>query len=445
MTGGHIMFDINALEPLALKVWAIKKYEEWEKSLNYTWGKEALELMNDFVEGAPDSIQRWPSAVEERLNYLMSRQPVIKQKDVLETGAQQLAQELVVNTGQEELDALNPDIRELAEKYLCWGHALWIVQGDGMEDTVIPKPELMEDTLVIYKDKKRKHPICYVRKISEVEIDNQTGAETTYTQYEVWVGKKKYLFDNARPELDTVEELQEEPHWVEIGTEGDKSCYATVRSILIALNRVFVNQDVTVEANTKPLTEIRGYSGTDVSEAREAVEKASVVLTEGDGGVTLHTRTMDSQSIELWTSRLLQQFYQGTGTVGKDKELEFAISGKALDRLFVQAEQKAKQLGDILEPAIKEVLRLQGVTADVDIIWNTDRPVDDASTITAIQGSMGLLSKKTLLENHPWVDNVEEEIKRINEEASTGMPNLFEDDPIQPDLVQQVETTTDEI
>ena len=300
----------------------------------------------------------------------------------------------------------------------------------------------MEDTLVIYKDKKRKHPICYVRKIAEVEVDAQTGAETTYTQYEVWVGKKKYLFDNARPELDTVEELAEEPHWVEIGTEGDKSCFATVRSILIALNKVFKNQDTTVEANTKPLTEIRGYSGTDVEEARDAVEKASVVLTEGDGGVNVHTRQMDSASIELWTSRLLQQFYQGTGTVGKDKELEFAVSGKALDRLFVQAEQKAKQLGDILEPAIKEVLRLQGVEGDIDIIWNTDRPVDDAETITAIQGSIGLLSKKTLLEQHPWVDDVEEELRRLSQEAS-DVPDLFADEPPVKKLVPT--TTPDKI
>ena len=229
---------------------------------------------------------------------------------------------------------------------------------------------------------------------------------------------------------------------MEVGTEGDKSCYATVRSILIALNKVFKNQDTTVEANTKPLTEIRGYSGTDVEEARDAVEKASVVLTEGDGGVNVHTRQMDSASIELWTSRLLQQFYQGTGTVGKDKELEFAVSGKALDRLFVQAEQKAKQLGDILEPAIKEVLRLQGVEGNIDIVWNTDRPVDDAETITAIQGSIGLLSKKTLLEQHPWVDDVDEELRRLSQEAS-DVPDLFADEPTVKKLVPT--TTPDEI
>ena len=439
------MFDISLLEPLALKVWAIKKYEDWEKSVAYQWGKEALELIEEPTEGAPDSTQRWPSAIEERLNYLMARQPVLRHKDIV-AEAPQLETPIVkpkkpiVEPGQEELDALNPAIREYTERFLCCGHALWIVQGDG--EGVIPQPMLMEDTLVIYKDKKKKHPICYVRKITEVEVDTQTGAETTYTQYEVWVGKKKYLFDNARPELDTVEELAEEPHWVEIGTEGEKSCFATVRSILIALNKVFKNQDTTVEANTKPLTEIRGYSGTDVEEARDAVEKASVVLTEGDGGVNVHTRQMDSASIELWTSRLLQQFYQGTGTVGKDKELEFAVSGKALDRLFVQAEQKAKQLGDILEPAIKEVLRLQGVEGDIDIVWNTDRPVDDAETITAIQGSIGLLSKKTLLEQHPWVDDVDEELRRLSQEAS-DVPDLFADEPPVKKLVPT--TTPDEI
>lgn len=414
------MFDINALQPLALKVWAIKKYQEWEASTAYKWGKEAIDLVEQPIEEAPDSAQRWPSAVEERLNYLMARKPIIRQN---ESVAKDNPDNVVTTYGQDELDNLLPAIREYATKYLCTGHALWVVQGDGK--SLALSPMLMEDTLVIYEDKKRTKPICYVRKIQETEIDTQTGAETHYEQYEVWVGKTKYLFDNARPHLDTIEELEEEPKWVEIGTEGDKSCYATVRSILQALNEVFMNQNETVKANTKPLIEIRGYSGTDVSEAREAVENASVVLTEGGGGVNVHVRQMDSASIELWTARLLQQFYQGTGTVGKDKELEFAVSGKALDRLFVQAEQKAKQLGELLEPAIKKVLELQGVTGGIDIVWNTDRPVDDAAAIAAIQQSSTLLSKKTLLEQHPWVEDVDEELKRIQAEMAEGMPNLF--------------------
>lgn len=425
------MYNIENWKPLALKVWAIKKYTDWKATLAYKWGTEAKKLLDEPQDEAPDSTQRWPSAVDERLNYLMARPPIVRTKAITPQTTDLTQGAVTQSYGQEELDALKEDIRKYAERYLCWGHALWVVQGDGT-GSVIPKPELMEDTLVLYEDKKRTKPICYVREIVEVEVDPETGSEKTYTQYEVWVGKKKYLFDNSRPEKDREETLTEEPHWVEIGTEGDKSCYATVRSILIAMNKVFNHQDATVLANTKPLTEIRGYSGTDVKEAREAVDKASVILTEGDGGVTIHARSMDSNSIQIWMSRLMQQFYQGTGTVGKEKELEFAVSGKALDRLFVQAEQKAKQLGDLLEPAIKEVLRLQGVDKDLDIVWNTDRPVDDAATITAIQQSTGLLSKKTLLENHPWVDNVDQELKRIDEEASSGMPDLFSDDPLNP-------------
>ena len=37
---------------------------------------------------------------------------------------------------------------------------------------------------------------------------------------------------------------------------------------------------------------------------------------------------------------------------------------------------------------------------DMDIIWNTDRPVDDTEIINGIAASQGILSEETLLEQH---------------------------------------------
>ena len=62
----------------------------------------------------------------------------------------------------------------------------------------------------------------------------------------------------------------------------------------------------------------------------------------------------------------------------------------------------------------------------VDIVWNTDRPTDDLSIISGITQSQGLLSRKTLIAQHPWVENVEKELKNIEEESISGMEDLFE-------------------
>ena len=72
--------------------------------------------------------------------------------------------------------------------------------------------------------------------------------------------------------------------------------------------------------------------------------------------------------------------------------------------------------------------------AEVDIVWNTDRPVDDAAIISAIAQSRGLVSDRTLLEQHPWVEDVDQEIERLAEQDVMGMEDLVE--PTQEEEVE---------
>ena len=50
------------------------------------------------------------------------------------------------------------------------------------------------------------------------------------------------------------------------------------------------------------------------------------------------------------------------------------------------------------------------------VVFNTDMPVNETDVITNCKNSAGLISSKTILENHPWVKSAEEEQRRIDEE-----------------------------
>ena len=96
-----------------------------------------------------------------------------------------------------------------------------------------------------------------------------------------------------------------------------------------------------------------------------------------------------------------------------------------MDRLFVDMENSARETARTLEIALKAYFKYKdGV--DVDIIWNTDRPIDDAEIINAIAASRGLVSDLTLLEQHPWVEDVEEEQKRLEKQQMGGFEELKE-------------------
>ena len=88
-------------------------------------------------------------------------------------------------------------------------------------------------------------------------------------------------------------------------------------------------------------------------------------------------------------------------------------------------ENSAKDTAHVIEQALKEYFEVIGIN-DFDIVWNTDRPVDDTEIINSITASAGILSQKTLLENHPWVEDVDEELSRLSAENTTGMEDLVD-------------------
>ena len=68
---------------------------------------------------------------------------------------------------------------------------------------------------------------------------------------------------------------------------------------------------------------------------------------------------------------------------------------------------------------------------EFDIVFNMDLPVNETDIINNARNSVELISKRTILENHPWVTDVEEEMARIDEEKQQSMQDfgagLFDD------------------
>ncbi len=58
---------------------------------------------------------------------------------------------------------------------------------------------------------------------------------------------------------------------------------------------------------------------------------------------------------------------------------------------------------------------------DVTITFNTNLPMDETTTIENIQRSVGILSDETLLANHPWVDDPQEELEKVKAQKQENM------------------------
>lgn len=406
------MIDLAKLEPFGRKQWVKKRFEEYIESPNTkaidrsrkNYEDPTNELFNDDI-----GVGKWKATIDRKVNYLLSRPPVAE-------------------SIQDELDELLPMIKDTARELLLRGSLIWIVQGDG--ESVTPKPVIMNDTMAVYSDEYKEQVVCFIRRYVEFEVEPSTGEQTEVEYLEVYylnggnAVRETYCYTTE--DKDKVENLTEAPLFIQLGKTGTAPLYAYVEDLLKAHSKVLKHQDTTVEKNTKPLTEVRGYSGSSDEDLKYAIEHLSIARTDGNGGVTVHLRNMDGASIDMWSRRIAQEFYEATATVGKENEMAYAQSGKAMDRLFVDMENSARELAGILEEGLVAYFEYLG-HEDVDIIWNTDRPVDDVSIISGIAQSNGLLSHKTLVEQHPWVNDPEEEMIRLKEERMSGMEDLYEE------------------
>ena len=69
----------------------------------------------------------------------------------------------------------------------------------------------------------------------------------------------------------------------------------------------------------------------------------------------------------------------------------------------------------------------------LEIIFNRDLPMVESEVINNIRNSIGILSDETLVAQHPWVDDVELELKRIAKQKQAEQEAMMADNPFKKD------------
>ena len=59
--------------------------------------------------------------------------------------------------------------------------------------------------------------------------------------------------------------------------------------------------------------------------------------------------------------------------------------------------------------------------SEFSLLFNMDMPVNESDVIQNARNSDGLISRRTILENHPWVTDVDEELDRLEKEKQEEM------------------------
>lgn len=100
-----------------------------------------------------------------------------------------------------------------------------------------------------------------------------------------------------------------------------------------------------------------------------------------------------------------------------------APSGVALEFLYTNLNLKADKLARKTKVAIQELLwyviehhNLKVNHKEIDISFNYNKVANTELQVQMAQSSMGVVSHETVIENHPFVEDLEAELERIQNE-----------------------------
>lgn len=213
-----------------------------------------------------------------------------------------------------------------------------------------------------------------------------------------------------------------------------------VKSLVDAYDKARSDIANFIEETKNLIYVLKGYGGENLSEFMSDLNyyRAIKIDDPEHGGVDTLTPKIDIQAAKEHCEQLkrdINEFGQG---VPKDLDkYGNSPSGTALKFLYAGLDLKCNHFEVEFKQAFNQLLYFvniylaengQGNYEDenIELIFNRDIQINETETINNIVNSKGIVSDKTLVANHPWVSDVEEELKQIEKERKSEEPPMFE-------------------
>ena len=180
---------------------------------------------------------------------------------------------------------------------------------------------------------------------------------------------------------------------------------------------------------------VKDYDGTNKGEFIYNLARYRTVFLRGTGSIDTLDTSINVDAIQAHLTRLRQDIYEfGGGVDTQNKDLGNA-SGVALKFVYSDLDMDCTDFGNELSWSVEQIcwfikqdllLHNEGdfTDAQITVVFNTDVTINESETITNIQNSQGVVSNRTLLEQHPYVTDVDEELSRLEEEQAKELEKV---------------------
>ncbi len=216
-----------------------------------------------------------------------------------------------------------------------------------------------------------------------------------------------------------------------------------VKSLQDALNTIQSNfMDALQEDARNTILVLLNYDGEELGEFRKNLATYGVVKVRSEDGVNGDVKTLEitvnaenyKTIIDLLRKAIISN---GKGYDAKEERSGNAPNELNLKSMYSDIDLDANMTETEFQASFETLLWFYNTYCqlvkkpaypdeDVEIIFNRDIMVSESAVIADIKNSVGILSRKTLVAQHPYVDDPEAEMKNIEEEEreklDTGDP-----------------------
>ena len=182
---------------------------------------------------------------------------------------------------------------------------------------------------------------------------------------------------------------------------------------------------------------LKNYDGENLGEFRHNLATFGAVKVRDDGGVTTLTVEVSSENykaiLDVFKKALIEN---ARGYDAKDDRLSGNPNQMNIQSMYSDIDLDANGMETEFQAAFEELLWFinnhfsnTGVgdfTDDVAIVFNRDILINESESIENCSKSVGILSNETIVEQHPWVTDVEAEMARLQKEKEEAMAQAQE-------------------
>lgn len=376
--------------------------------------------------------------VDQKVNYVLSKPLTFnsENKDYLET------LKTVFNK------RFNKSIKNLGKTVLNSGIAFLFVYYNELEELKFKKLNGFE-VIPNWKDSEHTELESCLRLYKEMEFNGTNYVEVDKVEFYTVDGVEYFIYKNGVLSPDplkgkipyivqttineqTKEETKEYFNWGKLPVipfkfnDDEIPLIRRVKSLQDAYNEILskFNDDVKEDAGSTILI-LKNYSGTNLAEFRHNLSEYRAIKVESyegvEGGVESLNIEVNPENYKIILELLKKAIIEnGRGLDVKSDILGGNPNQMNIQSMYSDMDLDANEMENEFQASFEDLMFFVNmhlkVNERLDVIFDRTLLINESQTIADCQASSGILSKETIISNHPWAKDVGKELEKVKKE-----------------------------